>query len=301
MTLRAAVIQQCSWPDKQKSLAETERLLADLCAEHKPDLVLLQELHSTHYFCQVENPDLFDLAEPLDGSTAQQLSAMAAKYRVVLVGGIFEKRAPGVFHNTALVFDRDGSRAGYYRKMHIPDDPGFYEKFYFTPGDAERSDGSSGFTPIETSIGKLGVLVCWDQWYPEAARLMALAGAEILLYPTAIGWDTSDEAEEQERQKSAWQTIQRSHAVANHLPVLVANRVGHEDSPNSGDTGISFWGGSMIVGQQGEVLAETGAEAPGFLFADIDMNKTEKLRRIWPYFRDRRIDAYRGLIKRVLD
>lgn len=301
MTLRAAVIQQSSWPDKQKSLAETERLLADLCAEHKPDLVLLQELHSTHYFCQVENPDLFDLAEPLDGSTAQQLSAMAAKYRVVLVGGIFEKRAPGVFHNTALVFDRDGSRAGYYRKMHIPDDPGFYEKFYFTPGDAERSDGSSGFTPIETSIGKLGVLVCWDQWYPEAARLMALAGAEILLYPTAIGWDITDETEERERQKSAWQTIQRSHAVANHLPVLVANRVGHEDSPNSQDTGISFWGGSMIVGQQGELLAEAGAEAPGFLFADIDMNRTEKLRRIWPYFRDRRIDAYQGLIKRILD
>ena len=226
---------------------------------------------------------------------------MAAKYQVVLVGGIFEKRAPGVFHNTALVFDRDGSRAGYYRKMHIPDDPGFYEKFYFTPGDAERSDGASGFTPVETSIGKLGVLVCWDQWYPEAARLMALAGAEILLYPTAIGWDTSDETEEQERQKSAWQTIQRSHAVANHLPVLVANRVGHEDSPNSGDTGISFWGGSMIVGQQGELLAEAGAEAPGFLFADIDMNKTERLRRIWPYFRDRRIDAYQGLIKRILD
>lgn len=301
MTLRAAVIQQSSWPDKQKSLAETERLLADLCAEHKPDLVLLQELHSTHYFCQVENPDLFDLAEPLDGSTAQQLSAMAAKYQVVLVGGIFEKRTPGVFHNTALVFDRDGSRAGYYRKMHIPDDPGFYEKFYFTPGDAERSDGSSGFTPIETSIGKLGVLVCWDQWYPEAARLMALSGAEILLYPTAIGWNSTDEAEEQERQKSAWQIIQRSHAVANHLPVLVANRVGHEDSPNSEDTGISFWGGSMIVGQQGELLAEAGAEAPGFLFADIDMHKTEKLRRIWPYFRDRRIDAYQGLTKRVLD
>ncbi len=185
--------------------------------------------------------------------------------------------------------------------MHIPDDPGFYEKFYFTPGDAERSDGSSGFAPIETSVGKLGVLICWDQWYPEAARLMALAGAEILLYPTAIGWDTTDEVEEQERQKAAWQTIQRAHAVANHLPILVANRVGHEESPRSEDTGINFWGGSMIIGQQGELLAEAGAEADGFLFAAIDMNRTEKLRRIWPYFRDRRVDAYQGLLKRILD
>ncbi len=301
MKLRAAVIQQSAWSDKQKSLAETERLLAELCAEHQPDLVLLQELHSTQYFCQVEDPDLFDLAEPLDGPTSERLSAMARQYEVVLVGGIFEKRAPGVFHNTALVFDRDGSRAGYYRKMHIPDDPGFYEKFYFTPGDAERSDGSSGFTPVETSIGKLGVLVCWDQWYPEAARLMALAGAEILLYPTAIGWDVTDEAEEQELQKNAWQMIQRAHAVANHLPVLVANRVGHEESPRSGDVGINFWGNSMIVGHQGELLAEAGAEAPGFLFADIDMQRREALRRIWPYFRDRRIDAYQGLLKRMID
>jgi N-carbamoylputrescine amidase len=301
MTLRAAVIQQSAWPDKQKSLAETERLLEEVCTEHKPDLVLLQELHSTHYFCQVEDPDLFDLAEPLDGSTAKVLSALAKKHQVVLVGGIFEKRAAGVYHNTALVFDKDGSRAGYYRKMHIPDDPGFYEKFYFTPGDSENGSGSSGFTPVQTSIGKLGVLICWDQWYPEAARLMALAGAEILLYPTAIGWDISDESAEQERQKSAWETIQRSHAVANHLPVLVANRVGHEASPNAEDSGINFWGGSMIVGQQGEMLAEAGAEIAGFLFADIDMSKTEKLRRIWPYFRDRRVDAYQGLSKRLID
>ena len=301
MTLRAAVIQQSAWPDKQKSLAETERLLAELCAEHKPALVLLQELHSTHYFCQIEDPELFDLAEPLDGPTAQRLAALAKKHQVVLVGGIFEKRAPGVFHNTALVYDKDGSRAGFYRKMHIPDDPGFYEKFYFTPGDSENGNGTSGFTPIQTSIGKLGVLICWDQWYPEAARLMALAGAEILLYPTAIGWDVADDSAEQERQKAAWETIQRSHAVANHLPVLVANRVGHEDSPKPEDKGIKFWGGSMIVGQQGELLAETGAEMPGYLFADIDMDRTEKLRRIWPYFRDRRVDAYKGLSKRLVD
>ena len=301
MMLRAAVIQQSAWSDKQKSLAETERLLEELCTELKPDLVLLQELHSTQYFCQIEDPELFDLAEPLDGPTAEKLASLARKHQIVLVGGIFEKRAAGVYHNTALIFDKDGSRAGYYRKMHIPDDPGFYEKFYFTPGDSENRDGTSGFSPVQTSIGKLGVLICWDQWYPEAARLMALAGAEILLYPTAIGWDITDESAEQGRQKTAWETIQRAHAVANHLPVLVANRVGHEDSPKPEDSGINFWGGSMIVGQQGELLAKASADMADFLVADIDMSKTEKLRRIWPYFRDRRVDAYQGLMKRALD
>lgn len=299
-TLRAAVIQQQAWPDKQKSLAESERLLKAVCQQHQPQLVLLQELHTTHYFCQVEDPVLFDLAEPLDGPSAQQLSKLAKQYNTVLVGGIFEKRAPGVFHNTALVFDSDGSLAGYYRKMHIPDDPAFYEKFYFTPGDASFEDGRSGFSPVQTSIGKLGVLVCWDQWYPEAARLMAMAGADLLLYPTAIGWDPDDTVAEQERQKLAWTTIQRSHAVANHLPVLVANRSGHESDPSGQGSGIRFWGGSFIAGQQGEVLAELDSDSSGYLVADLDLARTERLRRIWPYFRDRRIDAYQGLTRRFL-
>jgi N-carbamoylputrescine amidase len=299
MPLRAAVIQQRGWPDKQQSLAETERLLAEVAAKHQPELVLLQELHTTHYFCQVEDPALFDLAEPLDGPSAQRLSALAKKFNCVLVGGIFERRGAGIFHNTALVFERDGSLAGYFRKMHIPDDPAFYEKFYFTPGDARRQDGQSGFTPIATSVGTLGVLICWDQWYPEGARLMALAGADILLYPTAIGWDPSDQAAEKQRQKGAWQLIQRSHAVANHLPVLVANRVGHEPD-GSGASGITFWGGSFIAGPQGELLAEADAESAGYLVADLDFARTDKLRRIWPYFRDRRIDAYEGLTSRIL-
>jgi N-carbamoylputrescine amidase len=298
--LRAAVIQQQAWADKSASLDESERLLTAVCEAHRPSLVLLQELHSTHYFCQVEDPALFDLAEPLDGPTAQRLSRMAREHAVVLVGGIFEKRAPGVFHNTALVFEKDGSLAGFYRKMHIPDDPAFYEKFYFTPGDAVRLDGSSGFTPISTSAGNLGVLVCWDQWYPEGARLMAMAGADILLYPTAIGWDPQDSDEEQQKQKQAWTLIQRSHAVANHLPVLVANRTGHEADPSGQGSGIKFWGGSFIAAQQGNLLAEADTESTGSLVADIDLGATERLRRIWPYFRDRRIDAYGGLTSRFL-
>ena len=299
-TLRAAVIQQQAWPDKQQSFAETERLLQELCSTHKPQLVLLQELHTTHYFCQVEDPALFDLAEPLDGPSAQRLSALARRHGIVLVGGIFEKRAPGVFHNTALVFDKDGSLAGFYRKMHIPDDPAFFEKFYFTPGDATFSDGRSGFSPVATSVGKLGVLVCWDQWYPEAARLMAMAGADILLYPTAIGWDPEDLPEEQQRQKQAWQLIQRSHAVANHLPVLVANRTGHEANLGGQGSGIRFWGGSFIAGQQGDLIAEADSDSSTCLVADLDLMRTERLRRIWPYFRDRRVDAYAGLTRRFL-
>jgi N-carbamoylputrescine amidase len=298
--LRVALIQQPAWPDKAKSLAETQRLLEQVCREQHPQLVLLQELHTTHYFCQLEDPVLFDLAEPLDGPSAQRLSELAHKYQVVLVGGIFEKRAPGVFHNTALVFEKDGSLAGYYRKMHIPDDPAFYEKFYFTPGDAVRSDGASGFTPVRTSIGKLGVLVCWDQWYPEGARLMAMAGADLLLYPTAIGWDPNDVEEEKERQKQAWTLIQRSHSVANHLPVVVANRVGHEADQSGQGAGIDFWGGSFISGQQGEFLALADATSACYLVADIDLARTEKLRRIWPYFRDRRVDAYGGITQRFL-
>lgn len=299
-TLSVAVIQQPAWPDKTRSLNETERLLEDAMASGSPELVLLQELHCTHYFCQTENTELFDLAEPLDGPSAQQLSQWAKQYQCVLVGSIFEKRAPGIFHNTAVVFEKDGSLAGYYRKMHIPDDPGFYEKYYFTPGDAVQTDGQSGFTPIKTSVGKLGVLVCWDQWYPEAARLMALAGAELLLYPTAIGWDPCDDTDEQSRQKTAWQLIQRSHSVANHLPVLAANRVGHEADPSKQSDGIQFWGGSFISGQQGDLLAEADAIESRALVADIHLSRTEQLRRIWPYFRDRRIDAYTDLTKRHL-
>ncbi len=297
--LRAAVIQQQAWPDKNQSLAESERLLKAVHKSHQPELVLLQELHTTHYFCQSEDTAVFDLAEPLDGPSAARLSALAKQYSCVLVGGIFEKRAAGVFHNTALVFDKDGSLAGTYRKMHIPDDPAFYEKFYFTPGDAVRLDGKSGFTPIKTSVGKLGVLICWDQWYPEAARLMALAGADVLLYPTAIGWDPQEQDDENQRQQGAWQTIQRAHAVANHLPVLVANRVGHEAAPGAG-SGINFWGGSMVVGHQGEILAEADSSTSGSLVVDLDMSRTESLRRMWPYFRDRRIDAYGGLTARFL-
>jgi N-carbamoylputrescine amidase len=299
-TLRVAVIQQQAWPDKNRSLSESERLLKAVCDAQHPELVLLQELHTTHYFCQSEDTAVFDLAEPLDGPSAQRLSAMAKANQCVLVGGIFEKRAAGVFHNTALVFDKDGSLCGTYRKMHIPDDPAFYEKFYFTPGDAVKLDGQSGFTPIKTSVGNLGVLICWDQWYPEAARLMALAGADILLYPTAIGWDPLEQQAENTKQKGAWQTIQRAHAVANHLPVLVANRIGFEAAPQGGGAGINFWGGSMIVGQQGEILAEADATTAGSLVVDLDMARTEHLRRIWPYFRDRRIDAYGGITARFL-
>jgi N-carbamoylputrescine amidase len=298
--LRIAAIQQPAWPDKAKSLAETERLLQELVTDSQPDLVLLQELHSTHYFCQTEDTNLFDLAEPLDGPSAQRLSQWAKQHNIVLVGSLFEKRAVGVFHNTAVIFDRDGSLAGYYRKMHIPDDPGFYEKFYFTPGDAVRLNGESGFTPIQTSIGKLGVLVCWDQWYPEAARLMAMAGAELLLYPTAIGWNPQDDKAEQSRQKNAWHLIQRSHAVANHVPVLVANRVGHEADPSAQSEGIQFWGGSFICGQQGELLAEGDTDTGQAIVADVILQRTENLRRMWPYFRDRRIDAYGDLNKRFL-
>ncbi len=298
--LRTAVIQQQAWPDKNQSLTESERLLKAVCDAQQPELVLLQELHTTHYFCQSEDTAVFDLAEPLDGPSAQRLSAMAKANNCVLVGGIFEKRAAGVFHNTALVFDKDGSLCGSYRKMHIPDDPAFYEKFYFTPGDAVKLDGSSGFTPIKTSVGNLGVLICWDQWYPEAARLMALAGADILLYPTAIGWDPLEQESENTKQKGAWQTIQRAHAVANHLPVLVANRVGFEAAPQGGGAGIRFWGGSMIVGPQGEIIAEADASTAGALVVDLDMGRTEHLRRIWPYFRDRRIDAYGGITARFL-
>lgn len=272
-------------------------------AKQGAQLVLLQELHTTYYFCQTEDAQQFELAEPLDGQTVQTLAKAAKANNIVIVGSIFENRKNITYHNTAVVLDSDGSLAGYYRKMHIPDDPGFYEKFYFTPGDAQTNDGASGFSPIQTSLGKLGLLICWDQWYPEAARIMALKSADMLLYPTAIGWDLSDSKAEQKRQQDAWITIQRAHAVANNLPVIVANRTGFEVSPDAkaDNEGIQFWGHSFICGQQGEYLAQASSDTEAIILAKIDIKQTQNVRRIWPYFRDRRIDAYTDILKLVDD
>ena len=295
----AAIQQQCS-ADKDTSLATSERLIRQ-AATDGAQLVVLQELHATLYFCQTEDTSVFELAEPIPGPTSRRLSALAAELGIVLVGSIFGRRMNGVYHNTAVVFERDGNIAGLYRKMHIPDDPGFYEKFYFTPGDASFNDGRNGFTPIDTSVGRLGVLVCWDQWYPEAARLMALAGAEVLIYPTAIGWDVTDDPEEQARQLDAWVTVQRGHAVANNLPVIAPNRVGTEPDPSGNSDGIRFWGNSFICGPQGEFLARADDKSETLLSATINRSRSESIRRIWPYFRDRRIDAYGDILKRVRD
>ena len=256
-------------------------------------LVLLQELHNGPYFCQHESVAEFDRAETIPGPTSERIGALAAELKLVIVASIFERRAAGLYHNTALVFDRSTAIAGKYRKMHIPDDPGFMEKFYFTPGDL-------GFEPIQTSVGKLGVLVCWDQWYPEGARLMALAGAELLLYPTAIGWDPADDDAEKARQRDAWITVQRGHAVANGLPLLACNRTGFEAAPDGG-RGIQFWGSSFVAGPQGEFLAEAGRDQRELLITTIDMQRCENVRRIWPFLRDRRIDAYADILKRFRD
>lgn len=298
--LKVAAIQQTCSDDKQANLDSSERLIRQAAAD-KHQLVVLQELHATRYFCQTENTDLFDLAEPIPGPTTQRLAALAKELQIVIVGSVFERRMNGIYHNTAVVFDSDGNVAGQYRKMHIPDDPGFYEKFYFTPGDGVRNDGSSGFTPIDTSVGRLGVLVCWDQWYPEAARLMALAGAEILIYPTAIGWDMTDDPDEQARQLEAWVTVQRGHAVANNLPVIAPNRTGTEPDPSSASEGIRFWGNSFICGPQGEFFSRANEDSEIILSATIDRHRSESIRRIWPYLRDRRIDAYGDITKRVRD
>jgi len=298
--LTIAAIQQACSADKDTSLSTTERLVRQ-AAKDGAQLVVLQELHATLYFCQTEDTSVFELAEPIPGPTSARLSALAAELSIVLVGSIFERRMNGVYHNTAVVFERDGSIAGLYRKMHIPDDPGFYEKFYFTPGDATFNDGHSGFTPIDTSVGRLGVLVCWDQWYPEAARLMALAGAEVLIYPTAIGWDVTDDPEEQSRQLDAWVTVQRGHAVANNLPVIAPNRIGTEPDPSGQSDGIRFWGNSFICGPQGEFLARADDRSETILTTTINRSRSESIRRIWPYFRDRRIDAYGDILKRVRD
>ncbi len=264
------------------------------CAKQGAELVVLQELHNTPYFCQTENVLNFDLAEPIPGPSTDFYGSVAKRCGVVLVTSLFEKRAEGLYHNTAVVIEKDGTIAGLYRKMHIPDDPAYYEKFYFTPGDL-------GFLPIQTSVGKLGVLVCWDQWYPEAARLMALQGAELLIYPTAIGWESSETIDEQQRQTEAWVTIQRGHAVANGLPVVSVNRVGHEPDPSGQTNGIQFWGNSFVVGPQGEFLVRASSDAEAVHVVEIDMQRSEQVRRWWPFLRDRRIDAYTNILKRFID
>lgn len=270
-----------------------EKLVANIraCAERGAQLVVLQELHNTPYFCQVEDVRNFDLAETIPGPSTSFFGALAKELSIVLVTSLFERRTAGLYHNTAVVFDADGSMAGKYRKMHIPDDPAYYEKFYFTPGDL-------GFEPIQTSLGKLGLMVCWDQWYPEGARLMALKGAEMLIYPTAIGWESTDTPDEKQRQLVAWQTVMRGHAVANGLPVIAVNRVGHEPDTSGQTNGIQFWGNSFVAGPQGEFLAVASADKEENCVVEIDIERSEQVRRWWPFLRDRRIDAYEEILKR---
>ncbi len=288
--INVGIVQQSACNSVAGNLEKLGRNIIAL-ANKGANLIVLQELHNTPYFCQTEDTRMFDFAETIPGPSTDYFSALAAQLHVVIVASLFEKRATGLYHNTAVVFDADGSVAGKYRKMHIPDDPGFYEKFYFTPGDI-------GFEPIQTSIGCLGVLVCWDQWYPEAARLMALAGAEILIYPTAIGWDSADTEDEQKRQLGAWQTVQRGHAVANGIPVVAVNRTGHELDPSGSSDGIYFWGNSFVAGPQGELLFNAPANEEVNAIVQVDLERSESVRRIWPYLRDRRIDEYSDITKR---
>lgn len=290
--MRIGLVQQANTADIQGNI---ERLKANIrrAASEGAELVVLQELHNGLYFCQTEDTRLFDLAEPIPGPSTEAFGELAKELGIVLVLSLFERRVPGLYHNTAVVLERDGSIAGKYRKMHIPDDPAYYEKFYFTPGDL-------GFEPIDTSVGRLGVLVCWDQWYPEAARLMAMRGADLLIYPTAIGWESSDTNEEKARQLGAWVTVQRGHAVANGLPVVSVNRVGHEPDPSGQTNGIRFWGNSFVAGPQGELLAELPNDEETVRVVEVDMARSENVRRWWPFFRDRRIDAFGGLTERFL-
>jgi N-carbamoylputrescine amidase len=288
--IKLALIQQQCDADKQENLRYTCARIRE-AAHNGATVVALVELHSGRYFCQHQDPAYFDLAERIPGPATETLAQAARDNHVVVVASLFEKRAAGLYHNTAVVFETDGSIAGIYRKMHIPDDPGYNEKFYFTPGD-------SGFTPVRTSAGVLGVLVCWDQWYPEAARLMTLAGADVLIYPTAIGWDPNDSAAEQQRQLEAWLTIQRGHAIANGIHVAAANRIGYEPDPSERTQGAIFWGNSFIAGPQGEILAHASADKSEIVMSAIDLQRTEDTRRIWPFLRDRRIDAYADLTKR---
>ncbi|ATC82609.1 carbon-nitrogen hydrolase [Pseudoalteromonas agarivorans] len=287
--LTVALVQQTNSDNACQNMATSIAGIRD-AAKQGAQLVVLQELHRSLYFCQTEDVDVFDLAETIPGPSTNTLGELAKELGIVIVASLFEKRATGLYHNTAVVLEKDGTIAGKYRKMHIPDDPGFYEKFYFTPGDL-------GFEPIQTSVGKLGVLVCWDQWFPEAARLMAMAGAEVLIYPTAIGWDPRDDNAEQTRQKDAWVISQRAHAVANGVPVISCNRVGHENDPSGQSEGIQFWGNSFIAGPQGEMLSEANNTDEQILVVELDQKASENVRRIWPYLRDRRIDHYQDLTK----
>lgn len=291
--LKVAYLQQHNVADSKDNVRRLADGVRRLAAEGA-QLIVLQELHNSLYFCQVEDVDNFDLAEPIPGPSTELFGSLAKECGVVIVTSLFERRAPGLYHNTAVVIDKDGSIAGRYRKMHIPDDPAYYEKFYFTPGDL-------GFRPIDTSLGRIGVLVCWDQWYPEAARIMALHGAELLIYPTAIGYAASDTPDEQQRQREAWTTVQRGHAVANGLPVVSVNRVGFEPDPSGQTEGITFWGSSMVVGPQGEMLYRSSADSEDSVVVEIDLARSENVRRWWPFLRDRRIDMYDDILRRFAD
>ena len=291
--LRVGFLQQHNTADTKDNILRLGEGITDL-AKRGAKLIVLQELHNTLYFCQTEDVDLFDLAEPIPGPSTTFYCELAKKLGVVIVASLFEKRAPGLYHNTAVVIESNGEIVGKYRKMHIPDDPAYYEKFYFTPGDM-------GFHPIQTSVGKLGVLVCWDQWYPEAARLMAMQGAEMLIYPTAIGYADNDTPEEQQRQRMAWQTVMRGHAVANGLPVIAVNRVGFEPDPSGQTAGIQFWGTSFVAGPQGEIIYEASTDDEESIVVEMDMDRSEQVRRWWPFLRDRRIDAYGDITKRFFD
>ena len=291
--MKVGIVQQSNTSDIGVNINKLKANIRDLALQGA-ELIVLQELHNSLYFCQTENTDVFDLAESIPGESTDQFGLLAKELGVVIVLSLFEKRAPGLYHNTAVVLEKDGSIAGKYRKMHIPDDPAYYEKFYFTPGDL-------GFQPIETSLGKLGILVCWDQWYPEAARLMALAGADILIYPTAIGWESTDSVDEKNRQRDAWTISQRGHAVANGLHVISVNRVGHESDPSNQTNGIQFWGSSFVAGPQGEILWRGADDKAQNQLIEIDIRRSEDVRRIWPFFRDRRIDAFSEITKRFID
>lgn len=290
--IKIGLVQQSNTADRVANVEKLKRNIRT-CAAQGAELVVLQELHNGLYFCQTEDTTRFDEAEPIPGPSTETFGQLAKELGIVLVLSLFERRAPGLYHNTAVVLEKDGSMAGKYRKMHIPDDPAYYEKFYFTPGDL-------GFEPIQTSVGKLGVLVCWDQWYPEAARLMAMRGAEMLIYPTAIGWESSDTEAEKQRQREAWMTVQRGHAVANGLPVITVNRVGHETDPSGQTGGIQFWGSSFVAGPQGELLTVLPDDKEEVRVVKVDLQRSEQVRRWWPFFRDRRIDAFGGLTERFL-
>ena len=291
--LQIGLLQQHNTSSIEDNMQRLAQGIATLAAQGA-QLIILQELHNSLYFCQTEQVNLFDLAEPIPGPSTQFFGTLAQKHQVVIVTSLFERRAPGLYHNTAVVIERDGTIAGKYRKMHIPDDPAYYEKFYFTPGDL-------GFHPIQTSVGCLGVMVCWDQWYPEGARLMALQGAELLIYPTAIGYESSDAPEEQQRQREAWTTVQRGHAVANGLPVIAVNRVGHEPDPSGQTQGITFWGSSFVAGPQGEFLFRASSKEEACTLVEVDLAHSEQVRRWWPFLRDRRIEEYGAITKRFID